>query len=255
MTDSDVLALAQRALDLVGADPREALREADEVFSVTPAPGVARGGLGPRSARRRSRSRRWATCDSAETRLRAGVRSTAGRSDRAEAEARMSLAFILLERGRSRAALAQADGRRVPVGVPRARDCSVNGPWCCSAAVTSGALAAYGKALPVLRRAGDDVWESTLLNNRGLLHAYRGSLVQARRTSQRARAPDGAGGPAPGRAGVDWNLGFVAAMDGDVPEALARYDRAEDYYERREPALGGMLVDRGLVLLPRGAPR
>ena len=187
MTESDVLALAQHALDLVGTDPREALREADDVLT------VARPRVSPEAVSTAQRAAALALKEmgdlpSAERRLRAGLRSTAGHSARAEAEARMSLAFILLERGHAHAALAQADRAATSLsGVEGARLLGQRALVLQRCGHVTEALAAYGKALPVLRRAGDDTWESTLLNNRGLLHAYRGSLAQASKDLQRSR--------------------------------------------------------------------
>src|SRR4051795_4196904 len=106
MSRSDALVRAKQALDLVGADPRAALRAADQVLGeVRPRESPEAVGTAQRAAALALKE--IGDLESAETRLRAGVRSTSGRSDRAEAEARMSLAFILLERGRPRAALAQ----------------------------------------------------------------------------------------------------------------------------------------------------
>jgi tetratricopeptide (TPR) repeat protein len=51
---------------------------------------------------------------------------------------------------------------------------------------------------------------------------------------------------------VDWNLGFVAAVEGDVPEALARYDRAEAHYAEEGLSVGRILLDRAAVLLQVG---
>ena len=48
---------------------------------------------------------------------------------------------------------------------------------------------------------------------------------------------------------VDWNLGFVAAVAGDVPEALSRYDKAEDYYAGEGLSVARILLDRAAVLL------
>ena len=41
------------------------------------------------------------------------------------------------------------------------------------------ALDGYRSALVVFRRHGDQLWEARALNNRGLIHAYRGSLTAA----------------------------------------------------------------------------
>ena len=164
----------------------------------------------------------------------------------------MSLAFILLERGQVQAALTQADRAATGLtGVDGARLLGQRALVLQRCGHVSEAIAAYGKALPILRRAHDS-WEATLLNNRGLLHAYRGSLAQARRDLERARALMGKADQRLDVAGVDWNLGFVAAVAGDVPEALSRYDKAEDYYEGEGLSVARILLDRAAVLLQAG---
>ena len=125
---------AERALELIGSDPRVALEHAEraavdaqatncaaDLVTAHRAAGLALRELGELAA--------------AEDRLRQAIRvDAAGRvsrrfeqgvgrdTARAVAEARMSLAFILLDRGRIRAALRQADRAAVALrGLPATR--------------------------------------------------------------------------------------------------------------------------------------
>ena len=252
MTDPDVLERAQRALDLVGTDPREALRQADDVLT------MARPRDSPEAVSTAQRAAALALKEmgdlaSAEQRLRSGLRSTAGRSARGEAQARMSLAFILLERGHTRAALGQADRAAAGLsGVDGARLLGQRALVLQRAGHTNQALAAYAKAMPALRRAGDVAWEARLLNNRGLLHAYHGSTAKARSDLMRARELMSQRSQRLDVADAEWNLGFVAAVEGDIPEALRCYDRAEAFYIAESLPVGRLRVDRSLILLRAG---
>ncbi len=251
MTDSDVLALAQHALDLVGTDPRAALRAADDVLvEIRPRPSPEAAGTASRAAGLALRE--LGDLSGAETRLRAGVRA-ARTTPKTQAEARMSLALVLLDRGRTRAALRQAEyAAQALTGVDRARLTVQRGLVLQRCGRVAEALAAYGEALPVLRRAGDETWEARLLNNRGLLHAYAGSLRQARRDLERAKQLYDKPGQSLYVADAEWNLGFVAAVEGDVPEALERYHHAETYYLAEGLPVGRILLDRAAVLLQVG---
>ncbi|MGH9279761.1 MAG: CHAT domain-containing protein [Acidimicrobiales bacterium] len=91
---------------------------------------------------------------------------------------------------------------------------------------TDEALAAYRRALPGLRRAGDRLTEAHVRSNRGLLHAYAGrfeaadaELGRAARLYRQLDLPFEA-------ACALHNRGFVAARQGDVPAALRAYQDA-----------------------------
>ncbi|MCE6998448.1 CHAT domain-containing tetratricopeptide repeat protein [Saccharothrix sp. S26] len=244
---------AAAALDLVGRDPRLALTEADAaaaealaagdptaLCTAHRAAGLALRGLGD--------------LPGAEARLRTGIRAaTRAGAEQAAAEARMSLAFILLDRGRLRTALTEADraaGRLT--GLPAARLASQRALILQRTGRLDEALAAYAATLPHLRRAGDLLWQARLHNNRGLLHAHRGAPAAAEADFIRARSLWHALSMDVHAAESECNLANVAALSGDAPAALAGYDRAERSPALRTRPIPQLQLNRCQVLLSVG---
>ncbi|MDG4798152.1 CHAT domain-containing protein [Micromonospora sp. WMMD1082] len=245
--------LAESALELVGRDPRAALALADA------AAAAARRERDPGAGSTAHRAaglalRELPDLAGAERRLRAAVTAgDRGGDEQAAALARMSLALVLLDRGRIRAALSAADrAAGVLRGLPAARLKSQRALILQRAGRLDEALAAFAEALPVLRRSGDALWEARALNNRGLLYGYRGALAAAEADLERARGLHAALGLAKFAADVDWNRGFVAGRRGDVPAALARFDAAEKALVGSGAVHPQLYVDRAEVLLGVG---
>ncbi|MGI8531916.1 MAG: CHAT domain-containing protein [Geodermatophilaceae bacterium] len=245
--------LAARALDLVGADPRAAQECAERAV-------------------RRSRSERDPVARSTALRalglahkrlgdlpagiaaLRSAVQTArrVGNAD-AAAEARMSLAFALLDRGSVGAALAQAERAAVTLrGLPAARLRAQRGLILQRCGRLDEALEDFRRALPVLHRGGDRMWEARLRNNRGLLHAVAGRLPAAETDLRRAAALYEQLGQPLAAAEATWNLGYVAARAGDLPAALARYDATEASYRQTGLPAPELLYDRAELLLSAG---
>lgn len=165
----------------------------------------------------------------------------------------MSLAFVLLERGQVAAALRSADAAAVGLrGVQAARLQSQRALILQRAGRLDEALSAFGVAIRVLRRSGDALWEARALNNRGLLHAYRGSLTSASADLERARSLHLGLGYGKFAADVSWNLGFVAARRGDAPAALSLFGSAEAELRASGSVHPALLVDHAEVLLSVG---
>ncbi|WP_459112892.1 ATP-binding protein, partial [Rugosimonospora acidiphila] len=144
------------------------------------------------------------------------------------AEARMSLALILDDLGRPAAALSEIDRALLNLrGHRRARATMQRSLILRRLGHDAAALAGYRAALRMFRRHGDRVWEARTLTNRGVLHGYRGSLRMAEADLREAQALYTRLGMSTAAAQVEHNLGFVAAQSGDVPTALAHYDRAQ----------------------------
>ena len=254
MTGVDsVSGLAAHALELVGSNPRLALDEADAaVAAARAAHDAVAGSMGHRAAGLALRE--LGDLVAAETRVRAAVRLAArDGAEQAAAEARMSLAFVLLEQGRTRAALTAADRAADALrGLPAARLATQRALILLRSGRLEPALAAFGEVIPVLRRHGDDLWEARALNNRGLLHTYRGEWAAAQTDLTRARNLHAEHGREKFAADVDWNLGFIAARLGDAPTALAHYDRAEPVLLEHGMPSPSFLLDRCELLLTVG---
>ena len=224
-TDPDQL------LELVGTDPERALAAADSVVGSHPRPrspqdvrlvvaaqrtaGLALRGLG-RPAE-------------GEARVRQGL-ALAERTGQAEvaAEARMTLAFLLLELGRTRAALTATDHALAVLRGPRAaRVRATRALVLQRAGRPREAFAEYDAALTVLRRHGDKDWEARLLHNRALLSIEFGETRAAIADLERSRAYSLGQGHLVDATDALHNIGIATEVAGDVPAALAIFDQVE----------------------------
>jgi tetratricopeptide (TPR) repeat protein len=99
------------------------------------------------------------------------------------------------------------------------------------------ALHGYRRALPALRAAGDVEREAQLLNNRAMILADRGTeAALAAAHDDLGRAEElysRVGSESIDLAEVRQNLGFVAARRGHIAEALAWFDRADEYFRAK----------------------
>src|SRR5262249_53290724 len=103
------------------------------------------------------------------------------------AEARMSLSLTLAFAGDNRAALREVNvAAKRAVGVEGARFEMQRAVILQRLGRHDDALDGYRRALPVLRQAGDTLWEARLLNNRGVLHAFLGGWAAAEADLERA---------------------------------------------------------------------
>ncbi|GAA3733638.1 CHAT domain-containing protein [Plantactinospora mayteni] len=244
---------ADEALELVGRDPRTALTSADAAVLAARREG---DGVAVAVAHRAAglALRELNDLGAAQRRARAAVAAAvrAG-AEQVAAQARMSLALVLLDQGRTRAALAAADRAALALrGLPAAQLKCQKALILQRTGRLEEALATFAEALPVLRRAGDALWEARALNNRGLLYGYRGALVAAESDLARARALHLGLGLDKFAADVDWNRGFVAARRGDAPAALALFDAAESALVRHGAVHPQLYLDRAEVLLTVG---
>ncbi len=114
------------------------------------------------------------------------------------------------------------------------------------------ALELHRRALPLLQRDGDRLYEIQLRNNRAMAYSYRGALKAAETDLRHAEQLSRDLGLERFAALIGQNLGFVAALRGDLPAALAFFDRADAYFHAKGiiDAIG--LIDRCEALLPAG---
>jgi tetratricopeptide (TPR) repeat protein len=168
-----------------------------------------------------------------------------------EAEARMSLAFMLNSRGRPRQALEEIErALRQLRGLDRARAQTQRAAIRQILGQFEESLRDYRSALPVLRRAGDLASVQMALANRGIVHAYQhqlaaaeADLLEAQRICEQQQLDLALGV-------VQQNLGWVQSLRGDVPAALQYFDSAEERYRAlRDARLGSLLLDRSELLL------
>jgi len=173
------------------------------------------------------------------------------RAPQRAAAARMALAFALLNQGQSTAALLQA---RIAA---RAGDGDAQMALQHAAILErlgrlGEALEGYRRGLIAARRARDGQTQAKLLCNRGVLHAYRGSLRAAeadlRDALQIARALD----QPLLAATMLQNLGWVATRRGDLPAALQHFDAAEPVIAQAGARHGVLELDRCHALLAAG---
>jgi tetratricopeptide (TPR) repeat protein len=174
----------------------------------------------------------------------------------AEAEARMSLALTLAYRGQTAAALRQVDLAAPALeGREAARLQMQRAIILARLGRQDEALDGYRRALAVFRQVGDGLWEARLLSNRGVLHGYRSEVAAARSDLHRALEL-GEELDQPYLTGaVCHNLGFVETRAGDIPCALAWYDRAEALWRSLNVPCAVLMLDRGEALLSVGLYR
>jgi tetratricopeptide (TPR) repeat protein len=190
--------------------------------------------------------------DAAVRHLRSAI-SLGGRAGSADqaAEARLRLAFALSLRGRPHqgmreiaTALPDLRGpRRARAEAQRAAIFNLLGQF-------DAALACYRTAIPALRRAGDHLWLQRVLCNRAIAHGYRHEFMAAeadlREAEELCRKLD----LDLSLAIVHHNLGWVRAVQGDIPAAFGYFDLAERRFrDLNTHQLGWLLHDRSELLL------
>ncbi|MDX8142150.1 CHAT domain-containing tetratricopeptide repeat protein [Lentzea sp. BCCO 10_0061] len=182
----------------------------------------------------------------AVTHLRRAVRLGTGK---AAAESRMKLAFALVQQGRPTSALREVD-LAVPLLGARAR--SQRAVILYHLGRLDDAFADYQAADRALRRGGEKLAVQRNLVNRGIVQAERQNFGLAVRDLVEAEglARDLGRDLAVGI--IAENLGFVESRRGDVPAALAHFDRAEEIIARNGGRLAPVLFDRAELLLSVG---
>ena len=114
------------------------------------------------------------------------------------------------------------------------------------------ALKSYAEAVVELRRAGDTLAEARLLNNRGILQAYRGQAEAAARDLVQSERLLIDLGQEVAAADAHWNLGFAAGLRGDAVMALKCFDSAGSRLLAAGVERGAHAIDQCQVLLSVG---
>jgi len=253
MTQLDAQDLADKAARLVGTDPRNAHRVSLEAVA-----------LAQRTGDLVTEARAWRANGRAAHELGrpdealGSFRSAVQQAERAgapavAAEARMSLAWVLAEKGRTADALTEID-RAGPhlKGLRGAELWMQRGLVLWRAGRSDEALVAYRRALPPLRRGSDRLAEARLYNNRGLLYADRGEYAAAEADLHRAAALYQELGQELLAADTLSTLGYIASRRGDAPAALELLDGAEATYHKHDLHTRTILLTRSELLLSVG---
>ncbi len=171
-------------------------------------------------------------------------------SARFAGEARMTLAFVLFERGRTGRALAEIDAAvRELDGAAGALALAQRGTILAELGRVDEAVACCRTALPIMRESGDTLGVYRVVWNRGLAHAYRyefaaaeTDLREAERLATKLDLPLSVGL-------AQANLAYVLGLRGDVPAALDYFQQAEQRIRAHNAQLGTLLQDRSELLL------
>ena len=219
--EPSALAQAERAIELAVSSPRRARAAAERALQ------QARATRDHEAAVLAERALGLAALELKEgavavAHLRRAVKIALGASlDVRTAEARMSLGRALLHAGNSRGAFRELElADSTLSGIAAARLQFQRATLFHHHHRLEEALSGYRSALGAFRRAGDRLWEARALNNRGLIHAERGSLPAAEADLIAAAELYSTLELDIALADVEHDLGWVAARRGDVPAAL-----------------------------------
>ena len=183
-----------------------------------------------------------------------GYAARAGLEVRA-AEARGSLAYVLVLTGRGPAALRELDLAETTIssGVAGARLKMQRGLVLSELRRVEEARTSLEEALVLLARAGgDDVSEADIRNNLAIVHQARLAWAQATANLDRSEELYTRAG-LPGRTAVVWhNRAIALALQGAVPEALSAFDESDRRYRQSGLSTGALSIDRAEALLTAG---
>jgi tetratricopeptide (TPR) repeat protein len=174
----------------------------------------------------------------------------AGSADQA-AEARIRLAFALSIRGQPHQGMRELATALPDLhGATRARAEAQRAAIFSLLGQFDSALICYRAAVPALRRARDHLWLQRVLCNRAIAHGYRHEFTAAEADLREAEDLCRKLDLDLSLAIVHQNLGWVRAVQGDVPSALRYFDLAEHRFRALDThQLGWLLHDRSALLL------
>ncbi|MGL4742824.1 MAG: CHAT domain-containing protein [Dermatophilaceae bacterium] len=109
-----------------------------------------------------------------------------------------------------------------------------------------------GHALAGFRRAGDPVWEARTLNLQGLAELAQGRLKTAERLVVHAEAIFISESQVFEAAQAVHNRGYIAALRGHMPRALALYGQAAEVYGSCGVAVDELVADQCAALISAG---
>jgi tetratricopeptide (TPR) repeat protein len=239
-------------LALAPARPSEALAKAHAILATGPAPyeaSVAHQAIG-------MIQREFGDLDAATAELTTAVRlARASRSQERESDVLAALGVALIYRGHSRRGLTMLGTSLTLVsGPPAARVLVRRGIALWVLGRHPEALDDLGRAIRVLRPAGDSLWEARALTARALVHLASGSAHRAELDLGRADLLFAATSQAVEVAFTWHNRALVAFRSGDLPTALSCLDEADRRYRDLAVPMPDIAIDRCAVLLAAGLP-
>jgi tetratricopeptide (TPR) repeat protein len=242
---------AEAILEIAHADPKTTLSRASALLAETRDPEAISvleraSGIATKELNR---------LEDAHQHLAKAIKAAGSRFPIRAAQARMSMALVLLELGRTRDALTELDRAK---GHLKGLDGGLLEMQRALVLQRLGqldeALVGYRRALRVFKRYDDGLRETRLRINRSALHVYRGDLAAAEtdlRIAQRMAAELGQGLLL---GGASHNLGFLHARRQDVPAALGCYLAAEEAYQElsADRLLAVLAIDRAELMMAVG---
>jgi tetratricopeptide (TPR) repeat protein len=169
------------------------------------------------------------------------------------AEARLKLAFAILQRGRPRAALAEIDLTLLHLtGAAAARARAQRAIILHVIGRLDESLAEFDAALVVLRETADLLGVQRMLINRALVYTDRHAFGAAERDLREAEELARQLGRELTIGLVANNLGLMETLRADVPAGLSHLDRAERIIGAHGAQLGTLYQDRTELLLSVG---
>lgn len=166
------------------------------------------------------------------------------------AEARISLSTTLAHQGHWARAIRELDRAELGVsGLDLARVQAQRAFILMLQGRPDEALAGFRRALPVLRRSGDRLWEARVYTNRGLTHLHKGALAAAEADLLQAEELYLELGQRRMAASARHNLGLVLGRRGDIAHALSSFDAADAYFREQGLVDPKGLTDRAFALL------
>ncbi|TDV57488.1 CHAT domain-containing protein [Actinophytocola oryzae] len=239
-------------LQLVFADPNEAIRQANAVLACSPTPlaaSIAHQAIG-------IVQRDFGDLTSAITELRLAL-TLARKSGSTEREADVLATFgiALVHDGRTRTGLATLDRAvAASTGTHGARVRFRRGGALWVLGRHRDALDDLRAAVMVLRRAKDTVWTGRVLAVRGQVHLALGAVERADADFTEAARLFAETDQEHDSAVAVQNLGLTAFRTGDLPAALTRLEDADRRFHRLDTPMPELVADRCAVLLAAGLP-